>query len=44
MLGPAQRAWLKRELAASTATWKVIANDLPLGLVVPDTPGTFEGV
>ena len=44
MLGPAQRAWLKRELAASRATWKVIANDLPLGLVVPDTPGTFEGV
>jgi alkaline phosphatase D len=35
MLGPAQRAWLKRELAASKATWKVIANDLPLGLVVP---------
>jgi alkaline phosphatase D len=44
MLGPAQRAWLERELAASKATWKVIANDLPLGLVVPDTPGTFEGV
>jgi alkaline phosphatase D len=44
MLGSAQRAWLKRELAASRATWKVIANDLPLGLVVPDTPGTFEGV
>ena len=44
MLGSAQRAWLKRELAASRATWKVIANDLPLGLVVPDAPGTFEGV
>jgi len=44
MLGPAQRAWLKQELAGSRATWKVIANDLPLGLVVPDTPGTFEGV
>jgi alkaline phosphatase D len=44
ILGSAQRAWLKRELAASRATWKVIANDLPLGLVVPDTPGTFEGV
>jgi alkaline phosphatase D len=44
LLGPAQRDWLKRELAASRATWKVIANDLPLGLVVPDTPGTFEGV
>jgi alkaline phosphatase D len=44
LLGSAQREWLKRELAASRATWKVIANDLPLGLVVPDTPGTFEGV
>jgi alkaline phosphatase D len=44
ILGPAQRAWLKRELVASKATWKVIANDLPLGLVVPDTPGTFEAV
>ena len=39
----AQRAWLKRELAASHATWKVIANDLPLGLVVPDG-AAFEGV
>ena len=44
LLGHTQREWLKRELSASRATWKVIANDLPLGLVVPDTPGTFEGV
>jgi alkaline phosphatase D len=44
LLGRAQREWLKRELATSRATWKVIANDLPLGLVVPDGPGTFEGV
>jgi alkaline phosphatase D len=44
LLGAAQREWLKSELAASTATWKVIANDLPLGLVVPDMPGTFEAV
>ncbi|MBW8486974.1 alkaline phosphatase D family protein [Actinomadura parmotrematis] len=36
LLGAEQTAWLKRELAASRATWKVIANDLPLGLVVPD--------
>jgi alkaline phosphatase D len=36
LLGAAQTAWLKRELAASRATWKVIATDLPLGLVVPD--------
>lgn len=44
LLGDRQRAWLKRELAASTATWKVIANDLPLGLVVPDGPTALEGV
>ena len=33
-LGPQQMAWLKRELMASRATWKVIAADMPLGLVV----------
>ncbi len=45
VLGLTQRRWLKRRLAASTATWKVIAIDLPLGLVVPD-PGTggIEGI
>lgn len=44
LLGREQREWLKRELAASRATWKVIANDLPLGLVVPDGPTALEGV
>ncbi len=47
LLGPEQVAWLKRELRASKATWKVIANDLPLGLIVPDgTEGkpNIEGV
>jgi alkaline phosphatase D len=34
ILGPEQTAWLKRELLASRATWKVIAADQPLGLVV----------
>ena len=33
-LGPRQVAWLKRELAASRATWKAIAADMPLGLIV----------
>ncbi|MGH3656168.1 MAG: alkaline phosphatase D family protein [Micromonosporaceae bacterium] len=42
--GAEQRDWLIRELAASTATWKVIANDLPLGLVVPAGSGRYEGV
>jgi alkaline phosphatase D len=34
ILGRAQTDWLKRELLASRATWKVIAADMPLGLVV----------
>ena len=33
-LGPTQIAWLKRELMASRATWKVIAADMPIGLLV----------
>jgi alkaline phosphatase D len=33
-LGPVQIAWLKRELAASKATWKIIAADMPLSLYV----------
>ncbi len=44
LLGREQREWLERELVASRATWKVIANDLPLGLVVPDGPVNLEGV
>jgi alkaline phosphatase D len=44
ILGPAQLAWLKEALRSSRATWKVIANDQPLGLVVPDGPGRYEAV
>src|SRR5882762_5225618 len=33
-LGPTQVAWLKRELMNSQATWKVIAADMPIGLIV----------
>jgi alkaline phosphatase D len=44
LLGTEQREWLIRELSRSRATWKVIANDLPLGLVVPDGPTALEGV
>ena len=36
LAGPAQLEWLKTSLAASQATWKVIASDLPIGVVVPD--------
>ncbi len=34
ILGETQMAWLKRALKHSRATWKVIASDMPLGLVV----------
>lgn len=36
LLGEEQLAWLIRSLRDSDATWKVIGNDLPLGLIVPD--------
>jgi alkaline phosphatase D len=36
LAGAEQIAWLKAGLAASRATWKVIASDMPIGLVVAD--------
>lgn len=43
ILSDKQRDWLIKSVTESTATWKVIANDLPLGIIVPD--GDFqEGV
>jgi alkaline phosphatase D len=33
-LGPTQVEWLKRELVNSRATWKIIAADMPLSLIV----------
>ena len=44
IMGAAQVSWLKARLAASRATWKVIANDMPIGLVVRDGPAHFEAV
>ena len=44
ILGTQQIAWLKRELANSNATWKVIASDMPIGLVVPDGELLFEAI
>ncbi len=35
-MGREQLDWLKRELTASRAQWKVIAADMPIGLGVPD--------
>ena len=41
-LGRAQINWLKRELLVSRATWKVIASDMPIGIVVRDGEQHFE--
>ena len=41
-LGPMQLAWLKEAMAASTATWKIVCSDMPLGLVVRDGESDFE--
>jgi alkaline phosphatase D len=43
-LGEDQVAWLARSLKASTATWKVVASDMPIGLVVRDGPDAFEAL
>ena len=43
ILGPTQLAWLKRELLASDATWKVIAADLPIGLISEDAIALGDG-
>ncbi len=44
ILGEEQTRWLISELSASRATWKVIASDMPLGLVVPDGPVNIEAI
>ncbi|KRE78203.1 alkaline phosphatase D family protein [Arthrobacter sp. Soil763] len=44
ILGQEQADWLIREVSRSKATWKVIAADLPLGLVVPDGPVNQESI
>src|SRR5882724_3452561 len=43
ILGAAQLAWLKRELVASDATWKVIAADMPIGLISEDAIALGDG-
>ncbi|HVD91514.1 MAG TPA: alkaline phosphatase D family protein [Vicinamibacterales bacterium] len=44
ILGAAQLQWLKASLKASRATWKIVAADLPLGLVVADGADRYEAV
>lgn len=46
-LGREQLRWLKQGLLNSTATWKVIASDMPIGLIVFDdfvNRDTFENL
>ena len=43
ILGEQQVRWLKRELANSRATWKVIASDMPLGVIVWDNAKDKKG-
>jgi alkaline phosphatase D len=43
ILGMAQVAWLKRELMSSRATWKVIAADLPIGVISADAVALGDG-
>ena len=43
ILGPTQVSWLKRELVSSQATWKIIAADLPIGVVSGDAIAQGDG-
>lgn len=44
-LGRTQIKWLKQHLLASKATWKVIASDMPIGLIVYDKfKATYENL
>ncbi len=40
--GAGQLDWIKQRLLRSPARWKVIASDMPLGIVVSDGPANFE--
>jgi len=37
IIGAEQLDWLKRSLADSRATWKVICSDMPLGIIIGDS-------
>ncbi|MBC7577144.1 MAG: alkaline phosphatase D family protein [Tardiphaga sp.] len=42
-IGPDQMAWLKRALLASKATWKVIASDMPISIIVENDAVNHTG-
>ncbi|MEA5551264.1 alkaline phosphatase D family protein [Anabaena cylindrica UHCC 0172] len=41
-LGNSQIRWLKNKLKSSKARWKVIASDMPIGLIIRDGETNFE--
>ncbi len=41
-IGSAQINWIKQRLLSSKATWKVIASDMPIGIIVGDSGGKYE--
>lgn len=41
-LGSDQINWIKQRLLTSKATWKVIASDMPIGIIVGDAGGKYE--
>jgi len=43
-LGEEQLFWLKRKLKHSNAVWKIIASDMPIGLMVRDGADKFENM
>lgn len=43
-LGNAQLNWLKHKLRNSKATWKVISNDMPIGVIIPAGRSIFENM
>jgi alkaline phosphatase D len=44
LLGARQVQWVKERLASSRAAWKVIASDMPIGLIVRDATSHYEAV
>jgi alkaline phosphatase D len=44
IFGASQLGALKARLAASRATWKVIASDMPIGVAVPDRPSFYDAI
>ncbi len=43
-LGRDQMLWLKQQLLASKARWKVVASDMPIGIIVNDGETAFENL